>query len=58
MMQGLLHLQKGKINAMIEMLEEMFALKYGRGCDIDFEDLEHIDNKKRIKKFIVDAQLQ
>lgn len=43
---------------MIEMLEEMFALKYGRGCDIDFEDLEHIDNKKRIKKFIVDAQLQ
>lgn len=51
-------MRREKINKVIDMLEEMYALKYGRGSDIDFEDLEHIDNKKKLKKLIVDSNLQ
>ncbi len=32
-------LKKKKVNDIVDMLEEMYALKYGRGSDIDFDCL-------------------
>ena len=51
-------MRQDKLNTLIDMMEEMYALKYGRGSDIDFDDLEHIENKKKLKKLVIDSQLE
>ena len=35
----------------------MYRLRYGRHCEIDFDDMEHVDNIKQVKKLLFDVGL-
>lgn len=51
-------LRDGKIRKMVKALTEIHEKLYGQACDIDFEEIEKVDEKKKVQKLIVDVGLQ